>query len=161
MLHCRSCTATLAFLQRRSRFDQKLHCSKRKTALQHRKKESGAFLPLSCGFQAPRLGTHVSDLLNDLQFTISALFCVEHAAFPYGSMGPRKRCWRGIPEKFCEDCREECRDQWGGGRVLEAVLLFFAAQVTALLPALFPALRLFPAIFAALFRNSSPRRISN
>ena len=36
------------------------HCNIEKAALQ----ESGAFLPLACGFQAPRLGTHVSDLLN-------------------------------------------------------------------------------------------------
>ena len=58
MLRCRSCTATLAFLQCGCHFDQKaaLQCSKRKlqcdfekTALQ----QSGAFLPLSCGFQAP------------------------------------------------------------------------------------------------------------
>ena len=56
MLRCRNCTATLAFLQCGSRLHQKLRCSKRKTALQHRKaalQESGAFLPLSCGFQAP------------------------------------------------------------------------------------------------------------
>ena len=56
MLHCRNCTATSAFLQCGSHLDQKLRCSKRKlhcnieqAALQ----ESGAFLPLSCGFQAP------------------------------------------------------------------------------------------------------------
>ena len=56
MLRCRNCTATLAFLQCGSHLDQKLHCSKRKTALQHRKScvaESGAFLLLSCGFEAP------------------------------------------------------------------------------------------------------------
>ena len=34
MLRCRSCTATLAFLQCRCHFDQKLRCSKRKTAVQ-------------------------------------------------------------------------------------------------------------------------------
>ena len=35
MLRCRSCTATLAFLQCGCHFDQKLRCSKRKTAVQH------------------------------------------------------------------------------------------------------------------------------
>ena len=56
MLRCRNCTAILAFLQCGCHFDQKLRCSKQelqcnieKAALQ----ESGAFLPLSCGFQAP------------------------------------------------------------------------------------------------------------
>ena len=56
MLRCRSCTATLPFLQCRCHFDQscaaaseKLQCNIEKAALP----ESGAFLPLSCGFQAP------------------------------------------------------------------------------------------------------------
>ena len=35
MLRCRSCTATLASLQCGCHFDQKLRCSKRKTAVQH------------------------------------------------------------------------------------------------------------------------------
>ena len=56
MLRCRSCTATLAFLQCGCHFDQscaaaseKLQCNIQKVAF----RESGAFLPLSCGFQAP------------------------------------------------------------------------------------------------------------
>ena len=56
MLRCRSCTATLAFLQCGCHFDQscaaaseKLQCNIEKAALQG----SGAFLPLACGFQAP------------------------------------------------------------------------------------------------------------
>ena len=57
MLRCRSCTAAFAFLQCRCHFDllscaaasAKLQCNIEKAALQ----ESGAFLPLSCGFQAP------------------------------------------------------------------------------------------------------------
>ena len=62
---CRNCTATIFFFCNADViFYQKLRCSKRKTALQHWKaalQESGAFLPLSCGFQAgtfrlPRLG---------------------------------------------------------------------------------------------------------
>ena len=36
-LRCRSCTATLAFLQCGRHFSRKLRCDKRKTALQHRK----------------------------------------------------------------------------------------------------------------------------
>ena len=56
MLRCRNCTATSAFLHCRSHFDQKLRCSKRKLHCNIEKaalQESGAFLPLSCGFQAP------------------------------------------------------------------------------------------------------------
>ena len=54
MLRCRNCTATSAFLQSGSHLDraaanEKLHCNIEKAALQ----ESGPFLPLSCGFQAP------------------------------------------------------------------------------------------------------------
>ena len=58
MLRCRSCTATFACLQCGSdlnNFDQKLRCRRKmqrnidKVELQ----ESGACLPLSCGFQAP------------------------------------------------------------------------------------------------------------
>ena len=37
VLRCRNCTATLSLLQCGSHLDQKLRCSKRKTALQHRK----------------------------------------------------------------------------------------------------------------------------
>ena len=55
-LRCRNCTATFAFLRCGSYFYQscaatseKLQCNIEKAALQ----ESGAFLPLSCGFQAP------------------------------------------------------------------------------------------------------------
>ena len=67
MLRCRSCTATFAFLQCGSHFSQKLRCSKRKLHCNIEKaalQESGAFLPLSCGFQAPtfrhpRLGVYI------------------------------------------------------------------------------------------------------
>ena len=55
-LRCRSCTATFAFLQCGRHFNkscaaanEKMHCNIEKAALQ----KSGAFLPLSCGFQAP------------------------------------------------------------------------------------------------------------
>ena len=67
-LRCRSCTATFAFLQSGCHFYHKLRCSKRK--LLHRKiekavlQESGAFLPLSCGFQAPTFRLHVWVLLR-------------------------------------------------------------------------------------------------
>ena len=68
MLRCRNCTATLAFLQCGSHLDQKLRCSKRKTALEHRKSCICRKVALSCrfpaGFKPPRLGTHVSDLLK-------------------------------------------------------------------------------------------------
>ena len=57
MLRCRSCTATFVFLQCACHFDQscaaaseKLHCNIAKAAFQ----QSGAFLPPSCGFQAPK-----------------------------------------------------------------------------------------------------------
>ena len=53
MLRCRNCTATFAFLQCGRHLYQKLRSSKRKTALQHRNRCVAAFLPLSCGFQAP------------------------------------------------------------------------------------------------------------
>ena len=57
MLRCRSCTATLAFLQFGCHFDQKLRCSKRKTAMQHWKSCVAAKwrfpATLSLGFQAP------------------------------------------------------------------------------------------------------------
>ena len=50
------------------------------------------------------------------------------------------------------------------GRVLEAVPLLVLQRRTALLPALFPALPLLPALFVAVlaapFRNSSPAHLS-
>ena len=56
MLRCRNCTATSAFCSAEviwtrscTAGNEKLHCNIEKAALQ----ESGAFLPLSCGFQAP------------------------------------------------------------------------------------------------------------
>ena len=49
-MHCISCTATFAFLHfLKNSTNEKLHCNIEKAALQ----ESGAFLSLSCGFQAP------------------------------------------------------------------------------------------------------------
>ena len=48
-----------------------LDCNIAKAALQ----KSGAFLPLSCGFQAPRLGTHVWDLLKKGSWLFRG-FCV-------------------------------------------------------------------------------------
>ena len=62
MLRCRSFTATCAFLQCRRHFDQKLRCSKRKTALQHCKSCISAgkwrfLMPLSSAdFKLPRSG---------------------------------------------------------------------------------------------------------
>ena len=63
-LRCRNCTAAFAFLQRGSHFYQTLRCNKRKLCCNIEKaalQESGAFLPLSCGFHAPtfRHRTHV------------------------------------------------------------------------------------------------------
>ena len=62
-LHCnfwnaalQKCTATLAFLQCRCHFCQKVRCSKRKLQCNIEKaalQKSGAFLPLFCRFQAP------------------------------------------------------------------------------------------------------------
>ena len=64
MLRCRNCTATSAFLQCGSHLDQKLRCSKRKTALQHRKSCVAGRWRFPAAFKPPRLGIHVSDLLR-------------------------------------------------------------------------------------------------
>ena len=81
-LRCRNCIATFAFLQSGSRFakscaatNEKLHCNIKKAALQ----ESGAFLPLSCGFQAPtfrlpRLGPADSKNRNNFARLLVCLF---------------------------------------------------------------------------------------
>ena len=74
--HCLFCNAEVIWTTSCAAANEKLHCNIEKAALQ----ESNAFLPLSCGFQAPRkvtlscrfpadfkpprLGTHVSDLLR-------------------------------------------------------------------------------------------------
>ena len=80
MLRCRNCTATLAFLQCGSHLDQKLRCSKRETALQHRKSCVAKKVALSCrspaGFKPPRLGTHVPDLLIRVCLPLLAFVCV-------------------------------------------------------------------------------------
>ena len=64
--------------------------------------------------------------------------------------GPKKGCWREIPEKCWEDCREQC---WEKGECREQC----RTQATALLPALLPALPFFlalvPAVLPALFRD--------
>ena len=49
------CNADVILTKSCAAASKKLHCNIAKAALQ----ESGAFLPLSCGFQAPTLGTHV------------------------------------------------------------------------------------------------------
>ena len=61
-LGCRNCTTTFAFLQCGCHVYQNLRCNNEKqhcnideAALQ----EIAAFLPLSCGFQAPTLNAHV------------------------------------------------------------------------------------------------------
>ena len=65
-------TATFAFLQCGRHLYQKLRCSRRKTALQHRNRcVAGKWrfpAPLSCRFQAPTFRHHVSDLLNLIIF---------------------------------------------------------------------------------------------
>ena len=88
--------------------------------------------------------------------------------------------WRGISEKCCEDCWDQCRERgerreecWKQCRERgecrrsagsSAAPLSFEIQATALLPALLPALPSFPAlvlaVLAALFRNSSPAPVS-
>ena len=74
----------------------------------------------------------------------------------------RKGCWRGIPEKCCGGCRESVPGTRGvPGRVLEAVPLSFAAQATALLPALFPALPLFPALIPGSPRSTFQEFLSS
>ena len=67
MLRCRNslqhslfCSADVICTKSCAAANEKLHCNVEIAALQ----ESGAFLPLSCGLQAPHLGTHVSDLLT-------------------------------------------------------------------------------------------------
>ena len=47
--HSLSCSADVTLTKRCAAANEKLHCNIEKAALQ----ESGAFLPLSCGFQAP------------------------------------------------------------------------------------------------------------
>ena len=72
MLRCRNCTATFAFLQCGSHLYQKLRCSKRKTALQHRNRcvagkwrFPAAFLRVSSPhvFRHPRFG--LADTVSD------------------------------------------------------------------------------------------------
>ena len=52
-LRCRSCTATFAFLQCGCHFDQKLRCSKRKTAARHCKNCIARKWRFPAAFQAP------------------------------------------------------------------------------------------------------------
>ena len=47
--HCLFCSAEVIWIKSCAAANQRLHCNIEKAALQ----ESGAFLPLSCGFQAP------------------------------------------------------------------------------------------------------------
>ena len=53
--HSLFCNADVMFTKSYTATNQKLQCNIEKAALQ----ESGAFLPLSCGCQVPRLGSHV------------------------------------------------------------------------------------------------------
>ena len=66
--HWLFCNAEVIWTKSCAAANEKLHCNIEKAALQ----ESGAFLPPSCGFQAPRLGTQVQDRLNFRNFKILA-----------------------------------------------------------------------------------------
>ena len=72
-------------------------------------------------------------------------------------VGPRNGCWRGIPEKLCEDCRgqcreqEECREECAGS---SAVLLRKTSNGTA--SSTLPGLLLFPALSPAILALSGP-----
>ena len=95
MLRCRNCTATFAFLQCGGDLYQKLRCNKRKTALQHRNRCVAGFPALSCGFQAPTLGTHVSDLL------MKTLPLRDPFRDPLRGRFPSQRLWVLLPLFIC------------------------------------------------------------
>ena len=68
--HCLFCSAEVIWTKSCAAANEKLHCNIEKAALQ----ESGAFLPLSCGFQAPtfrhpRFGPAELQSLGDFRVT--------------------------------------------------------------------------------------------
>ena len=75
--HSLFCSADLVFTKSCAATNEKLHCNIQKAALQ----ESGAFLPLSCGFQAPtfRPPRLVRKILVSINF-LSAILGPEMAA---------------------------------------------------------------------------------
>ena len=126
MLRCGSCTATLAFLQCGCHFDQKLRCSERKTAVRHWRKaalqESGAFLPLSCGFQAPtfrhpRLGPADPCRATRVALHMSQLISWDFIAFCRCSTGVALHPLNILVSHLPPPCAGRCRTEiwvWKG-----------------------------------------------
>ena len=95
--HSLFCSADVFCTKSCAAANKKLHCNIEIAALQ----ESGAFVPLACGFQAPRLGTHVSDLLMHCIVCGIADFCcyTPILSIKVAYRNPKTDLTRGVSQK--------------------------------------------------------------